>query len=89
MIHAVRIYAYIYTCSMNRSFILANLDNFKATPEFIHFLSSLSLHCFTNEYIYIEKDEDLNSTGDTAIYSQILCEKIYQKGIRDKFEKRK
>jgi Flp pilus assembly protein TadD/2-polyprenyl-3-methyl-5-hydroxy-6-metoxy-1,4-benzoquinol methylase len=41
-----------------RSFILTNLDNFKATPEFIHFLSSLSLHCFTNEYIYFEKDEE-------------------------------
>jgi len=41
-----------------RSFILTNLDNFKVTPEFIHFLSSLSLHCFTNEYIYFEKDEE-------------------------------
>ena len=42
-----------------RSFILTNLDNFKATTEFIHFLSSLSLHCFTNEYIYFEKDEEI------------------------------
>ena len=41
-----------------RNFILANLDNFNATPEFIHFLSSLSLHCFANEYIYFEKDEE-------------------------------
>jgi 2-polyprenyl-3-methyl-5-hydroxy-6-metoxy-1,4-benzoquinol methylase len=41
-----------------RSLILTNLDNFKATPEFIHFLSSLSLHCFANEYIYFEKDEE-------------------------------
>jgi Flp pilus assembly protein TadD/SAM-dependent methyltransferase len=41
-----------------RNFILANLDNFNATPEFIHFLSSLSLHCFVNEYIYFEKDEE-------------------------------
>ena len=41
-----------------RSLILTNLDNFKATPEFIYFLSSLSLHCFTNEYVYDEKDKE-------------------------------
>ena len=41
-----------------RSLLIKNLDNFEATSEFIHFLSSLSLHCFTNEYIYIEKDEE-------------------------------
>ena len=41
-----------------RSLFIRNLDNFEASPEFIHFLSSLSLHCFTNEYIYIEKDEE-------------------------------
>ncbi|WP_435087753.1 tetratricopeptide repeat protein [Candidatus Pelagibacter bacterium nBUS_29] len=41
-----------------RSLILTNLDNFDSTPEFIHFLSNLSLHCFTNEYIYFEKDEE-------------------------------
>ena len=43
--------------NMRRLFI-TNLDNFEASPELIHFLSSLSLHCFTNEYIYIEKDEE-------------------------------
>lgn len=41
-----------------RSLFITNLDNFEASPEFIHFLSSLSLHCFTNEYVYIEKDEE-------------------------------
>ena len=41
-----------------RSLFITNLDNFEASPEFIHFLSSLSLHCFTNEYIYIEKDKE-------------------------------
>ena len=41
-----------------RSLFITNLDNFEASPKFIHFLSSLSLHCFTNEYIYIEKDEE-------------------------------
>ena len=41
-----------------RSLLITNLDNFEATPKFIHFLSSLSLHCFVNEYIYFEKDEE-------------------------------
>ena len=41
-----------------RSFLLTNLDNFEATPEFIYFLSTLSLHCFTNEHVYVEKDEE-------------------------------
>jgi len=41
-----------------RSLLLTNLDNFEASPEFIYFLSTLSLHCFTNEYVYFEKDEE-------------------------------
>ena len=41
-----------------RSLLLINLDNFKASPEFIYFLSTLSLHCFTNEYVYFEKDKE-------------------------------
>ena len=41
-----------------RSLILKNLNNFKATPEFIYFLSTLSLHCFTNEHVYFEKDKE-------------------------------
>ena len=41
-----------------RRLLITNLDNFEATPKFIHFLSSLSLHCFVNEYIYFEKDEE-------------------------------
>jgi 2-polyprenyl-3-methyl-5-hydroxy-6-metoxy-1,4-benzoquinol methylase len=41
-----------------RSLLLTNLDNFEASSEFIYFLSTLSLHCFTNEYIYFEKDEE-------------------------------
>jgi Flp pilus assembly protein TadD/SAM-dependent methyltransferase len=41
-----------------RSLLLTNLDNFKASPELIYFLSTLSLHCFTNEYVYVEKDEE-------------------------------
>ena len=41
-----------------RSLLLTNLDNFETSPEFIYFLSTLSLHCFTNEYVYFEKDEE-------------------------------
>jgi Flp pilus assembly protein TadD/SAM-dependent methyltransferase len=41
-----------------RSLLLTNLDNIEASPELIYFLSTLSLHCFTNEYVYVEKDEE-------------------------------
>ena len=41
-----------------RSLLLKNIDNIKASPELIYFLSTLSLHCFTNEYVYFEKDEE-------------------------------
>jgi len=41
-----------------RSLLLTNLNNIKESPEFIYFLSTLSLHCFTNEYVYVEKDEE-------------------------------
>ncbi|WP_440614672.1 tetratricopeptide repeat protein [Candidatus Pelagibacter sp. HIMB1748] len=41
-----------------RNLLLSNLDNIEETPEFIYFLSTLSLHCFTNEYVYIEKDKE-------------------------------
>ena len=41
-----------------RSLLLTNLNNFKASPELIYFLSTLSLHCFTNEYVYVEKDKE-------------------------------
>ena len=41
-----------------RSLLLTNLDNFKASPELIYFLSTLSLHCFTNEYVFFEKDRE-------------------------------
>ena len=41
-----------------RSLLLANLDNIEESPQLIYFLSTLSLHCFTNEYVYFEKDEE-------------------------------
>ena len=41
-----------------RGLLLTNLDNIEASSEFINFLSTLSLHCFTNEYVYFEKDKE-------------------------------
>ena len=41
-----------------RSLLLANLDNIKTSPELIYFLSTLSLQCFTNEYVYLENNEE-------------------------------
>ena len=41
-----------------RSFHLTNLDKIEASPKLIYFLSSLCLHCFTNEYVYVESNEE-------------------------------
>ena len=41
-----------------RSLILKNINSIESSPELIHFLSTLSLNCFANEYIYREKYED-------------------------------
>ena len=42
-----------------RRALLANLDKIDVSPKLIHFLSTLSLHCFTNEYVYFESDEEI------------------------------
>ena len=41
-----------------RRTLLANLDKLELSDELIYFLSTLSIHCFTNEYVYIESDEE-------------------------------
>ena len=41
-----------------RSFLLTNLDKIEASPKLIYFLSTLSIHCFTNEHVYVERDEE-------------------------------
>ena len=41
-----------------RSLLLKNENKIEATSEVIYFLSTLALHCFTNEYIYDEEDEE-------------------------------
>ena len=35
-----------------------NLDTVDESPELIHFLSTLSLHCFVNEYVYYESAKE-------------------------------
>ncbi len=41
-----------------RSSLLKSLDKLEVSSELIYFLSTLSTHCFTNEYVYIEKEEE-------------------------------
>jgi tetratricopeptide (TPR) repeat protein/SAM-dependent methyltransferase len=47
-----------------RSLLLKNLDKMDVSPELIYFLSTLSLHCFTNEYVYIESEEETHLIGE-------------------------
>jgi len=42
-----------------RSLLLKNLDKMEASSELIYFLSTLSIHCFVNEYVYAETDEEI------------------------------
>lgn len=41
-----------------RRLLLEGLGKIEATPETIDFLSTLSLHCFINEFVYPETDEE-------------------------------
>jgi tetratricopeptide (TPR) repeat protein/SAM-dependent methyltransferase len=47
-----------------RSLLLKNLDKVEVSPELIYFLSTLSIHCFTNEYVYTESDEEIHLIGE-------------------------
>ena len=47
-----------------RKLLLTNLNKIKASPELIYFLSSLCLHCFTNEYVYFESDEEASLVNE-------------------------
>jgi len=42
-----------------RRILLTNLDRIESSPELIYFLATLSLQCFTNEYVYFETDEEV------------------------------
>ncbi len=66
-----------------RSLLLKNLDKMKVSAEIIYFLSSLSLHCFTNEYIYIESDEEVHLIGELQTeISQTLAQSKQPKVIK-------
>ena len=41
-----------------RRCLLFNLGKIKASDDVIYFLSTLCLHCFTNEYVYFESEEE-------------------------------
>ena len=41
-----------------RSVLLINIEELEATSELTHFLTTLSLHCFVNEYVYAEAAEE-------------------------------
>ena len=43
---------------MIRSLLLKNLNTMEVSSELVYFLSTLSIHCFTNEYVYSESDEE-------------------------------
>ena len=44
--------------ALMRKALLKELYQIEIFPELIYFLSTLSLHCFTNEYVYFESDEE-------------------------------
>ena len=47
----------------------------EASPELIYFLSTLSIHCFTNEYVYFESNEETHLIGELqANISQIVAQ---------------
>ena len=50
-----------------RRHILTNLDKIEVSPELIYFLSTLSLHCFTNEYAYFESDDEIQLVNELEI----------------------
>ena len=47
-----------------RRFLLKNLDKLEVSPDLIYFLSTLSIHCFINEYVYVESDEETHLIGE-------------------------
>ena len=66
-----------------RSLLLKHLDKMEVSPELIYFLSTLSIHCFTNEYVYIERDEETHLIGELqAEISQTLAQSEQPEAIK-------
>ena len=58
-----------------RRMLLAGHGQMDSSPELIHFLSTLSLHCFTNEYLYFETEEE---TELISVLEAAIAERIAQ-----------
>ncbi len=58
-----------------RRVLLAGLGKTEASNEVIHFLSTLSLHCFTNEYVYFETEEEAELIG---VLEAAVAERVAQ-----------
>ena len=58
-----------------RKVLLLNLDGIEASPKHLHFLSTLSLQCFINEYVYRETREE---TKQITILETAVAESITQ-----------
>ncbi|MAJ55160.1 MAG: hypothetical protein CBC67_03920, partial [Gammaproteobacteria bacterium TMED107] len=57
-----------------RSILLKNLDKMEVSPELIGFLSTLSIQCFINEYVYIESDEETHLIDELQVkISEVLA----------------
>jgi SAM-dependent methyltransferase len=66
-----------------RSLLLKNLDKVEVSSELIYFLSTLSMHCFTNEYVYIESDEETHLIGELqAEISRTLAQSEQPEAIK-------
>jgi tetratricopeptide (TPR) repeat protein/2-polyprenyl-3-methyl-5-hydroxy-6-metoxy-1,4-benzoquinol methylase len=66
-----------------RSLLLKHLDKMEVSPELIYFLSTLSMHCFTNEYVYTESDEETHLIGELqAEISQTLAQSEQPEAIK-------
>ena len=66
-----------------RSLLLKNLDEMEVSPELIYFLSTLSIQCFINEYVYIESDEETHLIGELqAEISQTVAQSEQPEAIK-------
>ena len=65
-----------------RRLLLTNLDKFEANAEVIYFLSTLSIQCFINEYIYVEKDEETKLIENLETEIMQTIEKSQQPEIK-------
>ena len=66
-----------------RRLLLRNLDQLEKTSATVYFLSTLSLHCFTNEYVYFESDDEIQQIDDLELKIKEILEQEKQPEILD------